>query len=230
MDERQKHEYSAWMEEYKVLRAEIIAYSQRIDRTIGIYFTALFGLLGFLLRPDSDFSLGEYLEQLRSTPSSLGLFVFIGLLNALLMVRIQSFYLAVLALAQYTSIVLKPQVDALVGRDVLRWDSRNATRAKRYWLPTRGAAQGAFALVAVGASVSIAVAAFPALSGTWLWLLWMSLCTSLGYVLVVFGQIVQASRRFHEVPEEPSPVPREVIPPACPEDETLAADAVEASA
>ena len=199
LDEREKQQYNAYMEEYKALRGEITAYSQRIDRTVGIYFSALFGVVGFLLRPDSQFSLAAYLDILRTSPSLLGLLLFMAVLNCFLLIRIQSFYLAVLAMSQYTSSVLRTQVNDLLGVSVLNWDEPPSTKAKNYWLPVRTAAQGTFAIVALAASIIVGVEALAvATSNSWLFVLTTVLWISLAYVCYVFVKILVASRDFHK--------------------------------
>lgn len=199
MDEREKQQYNAYMEEYKALRGEITSYSQRIDRTVGVYFSALFGVFGFLLRPDSEFAFAPYIERLHSSISLLGLLLFIAVLNCLLLIRIQSFYLAVLAMSQYTSSVLRPQVSKLLSASVLAWDEPHATRAKQYWLPVRTTAQGSFALVAMAASILVAVESYSvAISNSWLLTLLVVLLMLLAYVCHVFAKILVAGRQFHE--------------------------------
>lgn len=201
MGESEKQQYDAYMSEYKVLRGEITVYSQRIDRTVGIYLSALFGLFGFLLRPDSSFSLPQYLTNIQSSTTLVGVFLIIGVLNCLLVVRIQSFYLAVLAMSQYTATIITPKVSQLLGIAVLNWDEPDVTRAKKYWLPVRSVAQGGFGLLAIAVSLFIAIATFSSVTSSfWLTLLYVLLWVSITYVCFVLYRIVLAGRNFHEIP------------------------------
>lgn len=200
MADRERQQYESLMVEYKELRGEVTAYSHRIDRTIGIYLSALFALLGFLLTPQGNFSLPTYIQAVQASATLTGVFLLIGLLNCLLLTRIQSFYLAVLALSQYTATVTAPRVSAIVRTPVLTWDDPEATEAKRYWLPVRTVAQSGFAVLAIALSAFVSWGAFPpTLTQGWVVAgLYALLVAGLGYNVYVFVRIIQAGLNFHQ--------------------------------
>ena len=201
MDELKKKQIDAHMAEYSGLRAEISVYSQRIDRTVGIYLSALFGLFGFLIRPDSKFNFAEYISMIQDSPSLVASFLIIGILNCLLIVRIQSFYLAVLAMAQYTATYLAPTISSLLETDALRWDEADVTRVKKYWIPVRGVAQAGFGILAAMISVAVAVVSWPPCKfGGWVTSLYVLLLVAVSYVAYVHARVFAAGRNFHERP------------------------------
>ena len=201
MDELRKKQIDAHMAEFSALRGEISVYSQRIDRTVGIYLSALFGLFGFLIRPDSAFEFTTYLGKIRESPSLVASFLVLGILNCLLIVRIQSFYLAVLAMSQYTATYLGPTISTLLGTKAFRWDDPDLTRAKKYWVPVRGAAQTGFGALAILVSVAVATTAWPPCAqGRWVTLLYLALILAIGYVMYVQTKVFAAARNFHETP------------------------------
>ena len=200
MADTAKQHYETHMAEYKVLRSEVTLYSQRIDRTVGIYLSALFGLSGYLLRPESQFSVGEYLRDIQTSPTLSGVFLVIGILNCLLIIRIQSFYLAVLAMSQYTATVIKPRISALLqNEDLMNWDDPEIVRGKRYWLPARSAAQAGFGVIAISISVlAVFVTYRQATSDAWLLVLFLIIVALLFYCLYTLVRIWIVGRNFHE--------------------------------
>ncbi|WP_375550867.1 hypothetical protein [Rhodophyticola porphyridii] len=120
----------AHIAEYQALRTEADQYSQRIDRIVGVYLTALFAIAGFTLRPDADFDFSEYIASVQSSNSQMALLVFATILNSALIVRIVSFFLGVLAITQYTNSFLRHRISELVGQDAIRWDGGPAFSAK----------------------------------------------------------------------------------------------------
>ncbi len=199
---RDKERYEAHMVEYNALRGEVVLYSQRIDRTIGIYLSALFGLFGYLLRPDSGFELQVYLAGIKGQPTQVGILLLLAILNSLVMIRVQSFYLAVLALSQYTATVLRSRVAAILDdQNVLAWDDPDIVRGKRYWLPVRSVAQVTFGLLGLAVSLSVLVVTWPiAITKTALSMLAFILCTSLLYWIYTSFKIWIVGKNFHEAP------------------------------
>ena len=140
-------EIEVHLAEYQALRSEIELYSQRIDKTAGLYITAMFGIVGYLLRPDSTLDLQQYLRRIESTPVLTALFMLIPILNSLLLVRIGSFFLGILAIAQYIQYKIKPRLTTLLGSTVLCWDDEPSLDAKRKWIPLRSAGQMFFVII-----------------------------------------------------------------------------------
>jgi len=204
--DRNTKRYDAHMAEYKALRGEVVLYSQRIDRTIGIYLSVLFGLFGYLLRPDSGFEIQVYLARINEMPTQLGILLLVAILNSLVMIRIQSFYLAVLALSQYTATVLRPSVAALLNdQNVLAWDEPDIVRGKRYWLPVRSVAQVGFGLLGLAISLSVLIVTWSiAFTEIALTILALILCANLLYWTYTSTRIWIVGRNFHETPTTPT--------------------------
>jgi hypothetical protein len=158
-------------------------------------------IFGFLLRPDSEFSFAEYLSNIQTSSTLLAILLILAILNCLLLVRIQSFYLAVLAMAQYTTNVLRPRVTKLAGAHVLDWDEPGISIAKDYWLPVRAAAQIGFGIVAIALSLLIAITTHSsATTDVALASLYVVLLISIAYVCFVTYRIAVAGRHFHRMP------------------------------
>ena len=149
--------------EYKILRDEVDQYSQRIDKMSGIYLTALFGLVGYLLQPASILQvasqnpIGDYLKKIESSDILTSLLIFLPILNSVLLIRIMSFYTGLLAIAQYVHYVIRPRLAVLVGHDVIRWDETSRLTAKKIWIPLRSLGQGLFIVISEAISIAVLV-------------------------------------------------------------------------
>jgi len=143
--------------EYQSLRAEVDHYSQRIDRITGVYITALFAVVGFMLRPDLSFAPRAYFDGILLSRGLTVLLLCIPVLNSVLLIRSGSFYLALLSIAQYTHYEIRPKISACVGVDCLNWDRDPVFHAKRHWIPLRGLGQTLFSFLAEGLSLGILV-------------------------------------------------------------------------
>ena len=139
-----EREVQIHLAEFQALRDEVDHYSQRIDRMSGIYLTALFGIAGYLLRPESQFDIDAYIQTVQDSPSLTILFIFLAVLNSVLLIRIGSFFSGLLAIAQYVHYVIRPRLTALVGQEVIRWDEAPRLSAKKIWIPLRSLGQGLF--------------------------------------------------------------------------------------
>lgn len=148
-------EVAAHLEEYKALRSEINQTTERIDRTIGLYITATFVVVAFLLRPDATFSVQAWLDSLSRDYRLAAFLLAVPVLNALLLVRQVSLYLHILALAQYGLYEIRPRASHLVNAPVLGWDLRSGSSIKRTALRARALQQILFFAVAL--SISFAV-------------------------------------------------------------------------
>lgn len=193
-DEAQIH-----LAEYQALRNESDHYSQRIDKMSGLYLTALFGIAGYLLRPDSKFDIDSYISAVEASASLTTLFISLTILNSVLLIRIVSFFSGVLAITQYCHYVIRPRLIALVGHEVLSWDDSPRMSAKKTWLPLRSLGQLLFIIVAKSVSIALLISSRHALSMEWPFLLlyavaWILLIVSLGSLIAVG----LAGSRFHQ--------------------------------
>lgn len=143
------------LEEYRTLRAEINHTTQRIDRTVGLYITATFVVVVFLLRPDATFSVQSWLDALRTDHRLSTFLLVIPVLNALLLVRQVSLHMHILALAEYGLEEIRPRASHLVNASVLGWDLRSGSSIKRMALRTRVLQQALFFAVALSISSAV---------------------------------------------------------------------------
>lgn len=160
-------EIQAHLAEYQALRSEVDHYSQRIDRMSGVYLTALFGIAGYLLRPDSKFDADAYLMSITQSESLTALIIFLTILNSTLMIRIGSFFSGLLAISQYVYYDIRPKITEAVGQSVLEWDGAPSLSAKKIWIPLRSIAQGMFAVIAEVLSFLILLNTFHVFDMSW---------------------------------------------------------------
>lgn len=153
--------------EYQALRGEADHYSQRIDRMSAVYLTALFGIAGYLLRPDSQFDIDAYLQTVRASQSLTTFYIVLAVLNSVLLIRIASFFSGLLAITQYVHYVIRPRLTDLAGQEVLRWDETPKLSAKKIWIPLRSLGQGLFIIIAQGVSVVILLSASHVFAMAW---------------------------------------------------------------
>lgn len=83
----------AHLAEYKILRAEISQYSQRIDRMVVVYLTVLVAASGFLLWPETPFDASDYIQRVESSHFLSGIFIFLSIVNTSILLRVLSFLL-----------------------------------------------------------------------------------------------------------------------------------------
>ncbi|MBI4824304.1 MAG: hypothetical protein HY805_08785 [Nitrospirae bacterium] len=191
-------EIGVHLAEYQALRSEIELYSQRIDKTAGLYITAMFGIIGYLLRPDSTFDLQQYLRHIESTPVLTALFMFIPILNSLLLLRIGSFFLGILAIAQYIQYEIKPRLTALLGSTVLYWDDEPSLDAKRKWILLRSAGQMFFVIIVETTSiVFLGATTYAISSGFVLGVLYIIACGCVMVSVISLIKVARAGQNFH---------------------------------
>ncbi|MCG8355381.1 MAG: hypothetical protein MI920_07410, partial [Kiloniellales bacterium] len=163
-----KKEVDIHLAEYQALRAEADHYSQRIDRMSGVYLTAMFGIAGYLLRPESQFDIDAYLKAVQESATLTALCIFLAVLNSVLLIRIGSFFSGLLAITQYVHYVIRPRLIDAVEKDVLRWDEAPRLSAKRIWIPLRSMGQSLFVILAESISVTVMISSLHVFSMHWL--------------------------------------------------------------
>lgn len=193
-----EREVQVHLAEYQALRGEADHYSQRIDRMSSVYLTALFGIAGYLLRPDSQFEIDAYMVSVRESRSLTTLFIFLAMLNSVLLVRIGSFFSGLLAITQYVHYVIRPRLTAIAGLEVLRWDEAPRLSAKKTWIPLRSIGQGLFIVIAEALSVVILLSSSHVFEMGWLFVAlyvvgWIFLLGSTASLIAV----ALAGSRFH---------------------------------
>lgn len=188
----------ALLAEYSALRTEADQYSQRIDRIVSVYLAALFAVSGYLLRPDGTIVIEEYAEAVQASRSQMALYVFLTILNSSLIIRLVSFFIGILSIAQYTHYFIRVRLADLTNEDVLRWDDPPKLSAKKAWLPLRTASQAVFIIVVEFLTVFILLKTNGLLSDGPLFIAfyivgWLFFLASLAALVIV----LHASIRYH---------------------------------
>lgn len=148
---------NAALAEYESLRTEMNHYSERIDKVASIYITALFAVVGYMLRPDGGFSPRAYLDRIHQSMGLSLLFLAIPILNSILLTRVGSFYLGVLAISQYTHYETAQFVKQITGVNCMTWDENPDLYVKKKWIKSRSIGQGLFVLTAQGILIGVLV-------------------------------------------------------------------------
>jgi hypothetical protein len=155
LSQEQTKEIDVHLAEYQTLRSEVNLSNQRIDRIVGFYLTALFAIFAYFLRPESTFDIGKYLTALQANYTLTGFLLILPILNSILLMRLATFFLSILAMAKYLLYVVAPRLDVLLESNVLGWDRLHAIDAKGPWLTIRSIAQLFFFLLSEGVSFGI---------------------------------------------------------------------------
>jgi hypothetical protein len=156
-------------------------------------------LFGFLARPDSNFDLFSYANEVTGSESRALIWCSIAIVNSTIMIRVSSLYFAILAIAQYTHFFIGRRLPALVGGDVAYWDGPNSFGLKKSWLLMRGISQTAFMVLASSTSVGILVLMSRAFSISVLVASAYAIAVSFSVVAVLSAIYVPlAGRKFQE--------------------------------
>lgn len=195
--------------EYQALRTESDHYSQRIDRVIGVYLTALFAVAGYVLRPDGEFRLEVYISGVQASTSAMTLFVFLTILNSALIVRVVTFFMAVLSITQYTYYFTRIRLTDLLNEKVLKWDESPQFSTKKVWVPWRTIGQATFFIIAEFLSIFILWNTSKLLCKSWFSVIFY--LAGLGFLLLSVASVIaviSAGRRYHKPGHEQEEQPR----------------------
>jgi hypothetical protein len=197
METEQNREIDVQLAEYKVLRSEIVYYIQRMDQTVTLYITAVFGLLAFCLRPGSHFD-AEYMEYIKANPPLIALVLLIPILNSILLTRIAFLFVTMLTLARYVNAVITPRLSALIRYPVLCWDRADLGDGKGRMTFLRSLAQWQSAALAEGISMSILLTIRSSVGCNVVLILlyiigWLGLFSSIAAFVVA----IRSGRQFH---------------------------------
>lgn len=160
-DSRNEMLISTLLEEYPVLRTEIRGRSAAIDRTIGLYITAVFVVAAVLLRPDTEASLSGWFDEIVSDHRVAAMMLVIAIINGILAIRLVEGWLQILSIVDYSNRRIRSKLIELFGCDVLSWDLDDRGSARRGWKRTRLFGQTAFFVLALAVSISVLVLVNP---------------------------------------------------------------------
>lgn len=132
-EEKRIQEINIHLKEYEILESSIRTEIGRIDRIIGIYYVAIFGIIAFFLK-NSNFN--EFMKNIDKNPELIGLILTIPILNAVLLIHSISFFQTILVKARYSTYVIGERLRSLLKRDVLLFDEMYDLD-KQAWLRAR---------------------------------------------------------------------------------------------
>ncbi|MEK6615294.1 MAG: hypothetical protein AABZ32_04165 [Bacteroidota bacterium] len=128
-----EQEIAVHLKEYEMLAASIRTDVERIDKIIGIYAVAVFGIIAFFLKT-ANFD--EFMKNIDKQTELIGLVLAIPIINAILLIHAVSSFQVILVKARCATYVIGEQLRSLLKRDVLLFD-KIYDLDKQAWLNER---------------------------------------------------------------------------------------------
>lgn len=116
-----------------MLAASIRTDIERIDKIIGIYAIAIFGLIAFFLKTTN---FDEFIKNIDKQVELIGLILAIPIINAILLIHAISSFQVILVKARCSTYVIGERLRSLLKRDVLLFD-KMYDLDKQAWLYER---------------------------------------------------------------------------------------------
>lgn len=139
----------------KILSGAIGQWTDRIDKIRGIYLTALFGLVGFLLAPNTD-TLSEIVRTIKQDETQISLILILPILNSILLIYTISYMHFILSAAKYNSYYILKLIQEEVEQSVVPFDDWDTSVGdKEAWVTTRSLVGILMFIVATIASLYI---------------------------------------------------------------------------
>lgn len=128
-----EQEIAVHLKEYEMLAASIRTDIERIDKIIGIYAVAVFGIIAFFLKT-ANFD--EFMKNIDKQTELIGLVLAIPIINAILLIHAVSSFQVILVKARCATYVIGERLRSLLNRDVLLFD-KIYDLDKQAWLNQR---------------------------------------------------------------------------------------------
>lgn len=128
-----EQEIAVHLKEYEMLAASIRTDIGRIDKIIGIYAVAVFGIIAFFLKT-ANFN--EFMKNIDKQTELIGLVLAIPIINAILLIHAVSSFQVILVKARCATYVIGERLRSLLKRDVLLFD-KIYDLDKQAWLNER---------------------------------------------------------------------------------------------
>jgi len=128
-----EQEIAVHLKEYEMLAASIRTDIERIDKIIGIYAVAVFGIIAFFLKT-ANFD--ELMKNIDNQTELIGLVLAIPIINAILLIHAVSSFQVILVKARCATYVIGERLRSLLERDVLLFD-KIYDLDKQAWLNER---------------------------------------------------------------------------------------------
>lgn len=128
-----EHEIAVHLKEYEMLSASIRTDIERIDKIIGLYAVAVFGIIAFFLKTAN---LDEFLKNIDKQTELIGLVLIIPIINSILLIHAVSSFQVILVKARCATYVIGERLRTILQRDVLLFD-KIYDLDKQAWLNER---------------------------------------------------------------------------------------------
>lgn len=128
-----EHEITVHLKEYEMLSASIRTDIERIDKIIGLYAVAVFGIIAFFLKT-ANFD--QFLKNIDKQTELIGLVLTIPIINSILLIHAVSSFQVILVKARCATYVIGERLRTLLQRDVLLFD-KIPDLDKQAWLSER---------------------------------------------------------------------------------------------
>ncbi len=139
----------------KVFADAVSQWTQRIDRIRGVYLTVLFGLVGFLLSPNSK-PLKDIMSSIKADNTQIFLILLLPIFNSLLLIYIVSYMHFIYAAAKYNAYYIGKLISTETGLEILPFDDwETVVGDKEAWVTTRSIVGIMMFLIATGISFFI---------------------------------------------------------------------------
>jgi|ERR1043166_136989 hypothetical protein len=188
-------EIQAHLKEYEMLSSSIRTDIERLDRIIGIYSVAVFGMIAFFLR-ESDLS--GFLSKIDAQADLIGLVLIIPIINSVLLIHAVSTFQVILVKARCSTYVIGERLRSITQRNILVFD-KIRDLDKRTWLKERSFIGMAYCLLSVALSLSILLRfsnVFYCRRGILPILIWLVSCATVSVSLGFLAQHRYVNKNF----------------------------------
>lgn len=192
----EKEQIDVFLKEYEVLRDEITKKEQRIQTVISLYIAALLGIAGYIIKE----GIGEILKNIDKSNFSIGIMLFIPIINSILLIYSMSFMYVITAQAKYTTYVIGKEVSNILNKELLTWDKWDSYE-KRAWRRARSIC--GFLVFILLNLISFAILyhyplIFLIQRNFILFCIWITSCIVFIYCIYSGVEFLKISKKFHE--------------------------------
>jgi hypothetical protein len=188
-------EIQVHLKEYEMLSSSIRTDIERLDRIIGIYSVAVFGIIAFFLK---EFDLVTFLSKIDAQAELIGLVLIIPIINSILLIHALSTFQAILVKARCSTYVIGERLRNITQRNILLFD-QIYDLDKRTWLKERSFIGIGYFLLSVALSLSILLRfsnVFSCRKTILLIFIWLASCVTVSVSLGFLAQHRYVNKHF----------------------------------
>jgi len=192
----EKRQIDVLLKEYEVLRGEIPKKELRIQTVISLYIAVLLGIAGYIIKE----GIGEVLRNIDKSNFSIGIMLFIPIINSIFLIYSISFMYVITAQAKYTTYVIGKEVSNILNMKLLGWDKWNSHEKRAWWRARSICGVLVFILINL---ISFAILynyplIFLIKRDFILFCIWISSCIVFIYCIYSGIEFLRISKKFHE--------------------------------